>query len=45
MQKFRVELIKYEVKSVKPTEIEIPANDTFLESNRRYPLGNYSCRR
>lgn len=31
MQKFRVELIKYEVKSVKPTEEEIPSNDTFLE--------------
>ena len=31
MQKFRVEIIKYEVKSVKPTEEEIPSNDTFLE--------------
>lgn len=31
MQKFRVELIKFEVKSVTPTEQEIPSNDTFLE--------------
>jgi hypothetical protein len=31
MQKFRVEIIKYEVKSVNPTEEEIPSNDTFLE--------------
>ncbi|HYJ63888.1 MAG TPA: hypothetical protein VEV62_09110 [Parafilimonas sp.] len=31
MQKFRVEIFKYEVKSVKPTEEEIPSNDTFLE--------------
>ena len=31
MQKFRVELIKHEVKSVKLTEQEIPSNDTFLE--------------
>lgn len=31
MQKFRVELIKFEVKSVNPTEEEIPLNDTFLE--------------
>lgn len=31
MKKFRVELIKYEVKSAKPTEEEIPTNDTFLE--------------
>ena len=31
MQKFRVELIKYAVKSVTPTEQEIPSNDTFLE--------------
>ena len=31
MQKFRAEIIKYEVKSVKPTEKEIPTNDTFLE--------------
>jgi hypothetical protein len=31
MQKFRVELFKYKVISVKPTEKEIPVNDTFLE--------------
>jgi len=31
MQKFRVELFKYEVKSVKPTEKDVPTNDTFLE--------------
>jgi hypothetical protein len=31
MQKFRVEIFKYEVKSVNPTEEEIPSNDTFLE--------------
>jgi hypothetical protein len=31
MQKFRVELFKYKVKSVQPTEKEIPVNDTFLE--------------
>ena len=31
MQKFRVEIFRYEVKSVKPTEEEIPSNDTFLE--------------
>lgn len=31
MQKFRAEIIKFEVKSVKPTKEEIPSNDTFLE--------------
>lgn len=31
MQKFRVELVRYEVKSVAPTKEEIPSNDTFLE--------------
>ncbi len=31
MQKFRVEIFKYEVKSVNLTEEEIPSNDTFLE--------------
>ena len=31
MQKFRVEFSKFEVKSVKQTEEEIPSNDTFLE--------------
>ena len=31
MQKFRIEIFKYEVKSVNPTEEEIPSNDTFLE--------------
>ena len=31
MQKFRVEIFKYEVKSVNPAEEEIPSNDTFLE--------------
>jgi len=31
MQKFRVELYKYEVRSVLPTVEEEPLNDTFLE--------------
>jgi hypothetical protein len=31
MQKFRVEFVKLEVKSVSPTMEEIPSNDTFLE--------------
>ena len=31
MKKYRVELVKYEVQSVVPTEEEIPSNDTFLE--------------
>jgi hypothetical protein len=31
MQKFRVEFVKFEVKSVSPTMEEIPSNDTFLE--------------
>ena len=31
MQKFRVEFVKFEVKSVSPTTEEIPSNDTFLE--------------
>lgn len=31
MQKFRVEFHRFEVKSVNPTQEEIPSNDTFLE--------------
>ena len=31
MKKFRVEFINFELKSVTPTEQEIPSNDTFLE--------------
>jgi hypothetical protein len=33
MQKFRVEFVKYEVKSITLTEEEVPTNDTFLEEN------------
>jgi len=33
MKKYRVEFIKYEVKSITPTDKEIPSNDTFLEEN------------
>jgi len=33
MKKYRVEFLKYEVKSIAPTEQEIPSNDTFLEEN------------
>ena len=33
MQKFRVEFFKFEVKSVAPTEAEVPSNDTFLEEH------------
>ena len=31
MKKYRVEFLKYQVKSIAPTEQEIPSNDTFLE--------------
>ena len=31
MQKYRVEFFRFEVKSISPTEEEIPSNDTFLE--------------
>lgn len=31
MKKYRVEYIRNEVKSISPTEQEIPANETFLE--------------
>ena len=31
MKKYRVELFKFEVRSISPTEEEIPSNDTFLE--------------
>lgn len=33
MQKFRVEFFKFEVKSVIPTQEEVPSNDTFLEEH------------
>lgn len=31
MKKYRVEFLKFEVRSISPTEEEIPSNDTFLE--------------
>jgi len=31
MKKYRVEFFRFEVKSLTPTEEEIPSNDTFLE--------------
>ena len=31
MGKYRVELQKFEIKSIQPTEQEIPSNDTILE--------------
>ena len=31
MKKYRVEFSRFEVKSVTPTDEEIPSNDTFLE--------------
>ena len=31
MKKYRVEFVKFEIKSIAPTEEEIPSNDTFLE--------------
>ena len=33
MKKYRVEFLKYEIKSIAPTDQEIPSNDTFLEEN------------
>jgi hypothetical protein len=33
MKKYRVEFVKYEIKSITPTEQEIPSNETFLEEN------------
>lgn len=33
MKKYRVEFIKYEIKTITPTEHEVPSNDTFLEEN------------
>jgi hypothetical protein len=31
MSKYRVELDRFEIKSIQPTEQEIPTNDTILE--------------
>jgi hypothetical protein len=31
MKKYRVELINFQVKSIHPTEQEVPSNDTILE--------------
>ena len=31
MKKYRVQFINYEIRSIAPTEQEVPSNDTFLE--------------
>jgi hypothetical protein len=31
MKKYRVQFNNYEIKSIAPTEQEVPSNDTFLE--------------
>lgn len=33
MKKYRVEYSNYEIKSIAPTDQEIPSNETFLEEN------------
>ena len=33
MKKYRVEFINYKIKSIAPTEQEVPSNDTFLEEH------------
>ncbi len=33
MKKYRVEFVRYQIKSITPTEQEVPTNDTFLEEN------------
>jgi hypothetical protein len=33
MNKYRVEFVNYQVKSIHPTEQEVPSNDTILEEH------------